>query len=97
MTRDPRLKSHDIYGFGQEEVIQHTKNMKTPIFIAKFLNGPFFEPKERFDEFLEVLKKSNSCCDFHLLNGTHHARLNHPENFSELIVNFINRYNMKGI
>lgn len=66
--------------------------MKTPIFIAKFLSGSYFEAKEYFDEFLEVLKITNNDCDFHLVEGTHHAHLNNPEDFAELIVNFINKY-----
>lgn len=73
-----------------------SRNMTTPIFIAKFKNGPYFEDKKHFYELLDLVKKTSSDCEFHQLDGTHHLHLNHPEDVAGLINKFISKHYQKG-
>lgn len=78
----------------QDEVMRYSHNMKTPMFITKFKNGPYFENPNNFYQLLDLVNRTSSDCEFHELEGSHHSHLNHPENISELINEFISRHHI---
>lgn len=94
-TRDPRLKINDTVSFCQDELLQYAQNFSPPIFISKFKGGSYYEVKENFYEVLDILKRTSVDCDFHYVDGTHHAHLNNPQDVSGLIANFIRRHNIE--
>lgn len=72
--------------------MEYSDNMTTPLFIAKFKDGPYFENSDNFYQLLDIVKRTSSDCEFHELAGSHHSHLNNPENLSELINNFLSRH-----
>lgn len=94
-TRDPRLKSGELTTLSQNELVEHAQNITCPIFIAKCKAGSYYEVKENFYDVLDVLKRCSVDCDFHYVEGTHHAHLNNPEELAVLIRKFIQRNNIE--
>ncbi|CAG9763923.1 unnamed protein product [Ceutorhynchus assimilis] len=87
-TRDPRLKSVDLYTFSQEEYIRHSPNISCPVFLSKFTQRMF--AKEIFQELKRVLQKSEA----HIVEGTHHGHLNNPERHAVLLKGFFDRFEL---
>lgn len=94
-TRDPRLKYAGYFGSSQAASVENAQRITCPIFITKFKQGSYFEEKERFYEVLDVVKKHSADCDFHHVEGTHHAHLNNPERFAKLLRNFIQKHSAR--
>ncbi|XP_060527989.1 probable serine hydrolase isoform X2 [Cylas formicarius] len=92
-TRDPRLKSGELLTFSQSDLVEFAQNIKCPIFVIKARGGSYYEAKENFYEVLDVLKRSSVDCDFHYIEGTHHAHLNNPnDELAQLFRNFIQKH-----
>lgn len=90
-SRDPRLKSDDLIGLCQNDLVQSAQSMTIPMFLTKSaesvsLNNPSFK------EILEVLKKTSVDCAFHYVQGTHHMHLNNPENVAEILNDFLTKH-----
>lgn len=89
-TRDPRIKSSDLSGFSQDELLHYTEKITIPVFITK--SSTSFESKENFYSVVDILKRTSKDCEFHYVEGTHHQHLNNPENINELLNDFIRRH-----
>ncbi|XP_072385132.1 probable serine hydrolase [Diabrotica undecimpunctata] len=94
-TRDPRLKTGSFSTYCQRDLVELAQLITMPIFIAKAKDSVYYEDKENFYEVIDVVKRSSSDFDFHYVSGSHHVHLNHPENVSDLINNFLRKNNVK--
>ncbi|XP_037945289.1 probable serine hydrolase, partial [Teleopsis dalmanni] len=90
-ARDSRLKSSMFYPFSREVPFEMAKRIKCPHLFIKALGGPYYEPKENYDDTLEILKQ-NPLFEYHEVEGTHHVHLNNPERVAPIINDFISRW-----
>lgn len=91
-TRDPRLKNRNVYEFSQEELLEFAKVLTLPIFVTKTKQGSYYESKQNFYDFLDVVKNTSVDFEFHYVNGKHHMHLNNPQDVAPLLDEFIARY-----
>lgn len=95
-TRDNRWK----YSLGmyvpQEVSIELAKRMRMPYLFLKASNSPYYENKKYYDEMVEVMKKHNDKFECHMIEGTHHLHLTHPESVSGIISDFLIKHRMEA-
>lgn len=93
-SRDPRLKCGPILGWTKEDVLTATARVDFPVFLILNDGNPFKAFREVNNAASEILKKKDNF-EFYGANGTHHAHLNDPQQFADLMSPFLKK-NYKG-
>lgn len=90
-SRDSRLKNSNFVSFPQEVPVEMARRITCPHLFIKALQGPYYEPKEYYDEVLAVLKQKPNFV-YHEVEGSHHVHLNEPEKVAKVVNSFLNKY-----
>ncbi|XP_059615311.1 probable serine hydrolase [Phlebotomus argentipes] len=93
-TRDNRLKGFSFQTLSQEIAIGMTKRITCPYMFIKCTNSVYYEDKKYIDEIIGVFKENNPNFEYHTIEGRHHAHLNEPHKFSDLLTRFIRKHRM---
>ncbi|XP_017769189.1 PREDICTED: probable serine hydrolase [Nicrophorus vespilloides] len=91
-NRDSRLKCGSLINWPQKDLLEAAKRVSFPIFISKAAESPFFSNKDYYETLFKILEENNKRCEFHDVPGTHHAHLNTPEIFKDILPKFIEKY-----
>lgn len=91
-ARDARLKTGPLLGWTDKDVLEASSRVKFPILLAMCDHSPFFKHRKQADECLQIVEKNSCDYEFHIVNGTHHAHLNKPEEVSKILYPFIEKY-----
>lgn len=91
-TRDPRLKSIELFRITMEELLLYVKRIKSPLFLAKAVSANSVKHNEQFYDVLPILQENNQDLDFHIVEGTHHVHLNDPEQVAYILNKFIHKH-----
>lgn len=91
-TRDPRLKSMELFRITMEELQLYVKRLKSPLFLAKAVSANPIKRNEQFYDVLPILQENNQDLDFHIVEGTHHVHLNNPEQLADILNKFIRKH-----
>ncbi|KAF5296589.1 hypothetical protein FQR65_LT19812 [Abscondita terminalis] len=81
------------YSFQELERMQYEGSRKSISLEIKY-GFPILENKKYTLEVLEILKKVNKDFWYREVEGTHHVHLNNPERIAELIIPFIQKYDV---
>ncbi|GAB0091740.1 Probable serine hydrolase [Sergentomyia squamirostris] len=90
-TRDNRLKGFSFLSLPQEYAIAMTKRIKCPYMFIKCTNSVYYEDKKYIEEVIEVFREVNPNFEYHTIDGRHHAHLNEPHKFSDILSKFIRK------
>ncbi|XP_055688632.1 probable serine hydrolase isoform X1 [Lutzomyia longipalpis] len=91
-TRDNRLKGFNFVTLSQEIAIEMTKRIKCPYMFVKCTNSVYYEDKKYVDEIIEVFRENNPNFEYHTIQGKHHAHLNEPHKFTDILTAFIRKH-----
>lgn len=91
-SRDSRLKYSMTLGLSEEDTHVMARRLHSPMMAIKFAEGILFEPKDKSDKIIALLKANNPLFEEHTIPGTHHSHLNNPELVAPLIIDFLQRY-----
>ncbi|KAF5283166.1 hypothetical protein FQR65_LT02678 [Abscondita terminalis] len=94
ITRDLRVKVSPLLTMTQKDIVERTKKITFPYFVSRSTGFPILENKKYTLEVLEILKKVNKDFWYREVEGTHHVHLNNPERIAELIIPFIQKYDV---
>jgi len=90
-TRDSRLKYNFTPNFSQPVSVELAKKLNMPHIFLKALNSPYYEPKNYYDEVIDILK-GNKNFEHHVVDSTHHMHLTEPEKVAPIISAFIEKH-----
>lgn len=76
----------------QEVTLEMVKRMQMPYLFIKATNSPYYEDKAYFRETIQAMRKHNPNFEWHLVEGTHHLHLTHPNSISKIVTNFIDKH-----
>lgn len=92
LTRDSRLKTCALYNIPQEEAVESGRRLTMPVLAIKASDMPYVGKKEDFMEVFDVVKDTSSDFRFHIIEGSHHVHLNHPERVQGIVTEFLNKH-----
>lgn len=95
-TRDGRLKGNIATAINHEVAMELAKKIQFPYIAIEASKSQFFDTKEKNLEFINFLKSNNPNFEHHVVDGTHHVHLNHPEKIIDIVNKTINKYHPPG-
>uniref|UniRef100_A0A1L8DBV8 AB hydrolase-1 domain-containing protein n=1 Tax=Nyssomyia neivai TaxID=330878 RepID=A0A1L8DBV8_9DIPT len=91
-TRDSRLKGFAFQSISQEVAIAMTKRITCPYMFIKCTKSVYYEDKKYIDEIIECFQENNPNFEYQTIEGKHHAHLNEPQKFKDILTAFIRKH-----
>lgn len=94
LNRDPRLRILPVYtNWSHEQLKEITRYIKCPYLVIQSDIKMHMEDLKYYYEILDILRKSSSDCQYHLVPGTHHIHLTDTQAVAKVIDPFLEKYN----
>lgn len=90
LTRDIRLKYFAfLHCLPHEFLIELASRIQCEVLNIKGRQGMFYEPKEYYQQTLDLVRATASRLEYHEVEGSHHVHLNNPENLAHIVTAFL--------
>lgn len=89
-SRDRRLLAAPLAFIPKEDQLILARKTTADVLVIKFIDGPYFEDPEDYQEHMEALRTSSKCVRYVEIEGKHHTHLTHPETVAPIINDFLN-------
>ena len=95
-ANDGRLKYHLLMTIPQQISIELAKQLNMPYLYLRAAKNHvydhYFHPYQvEITEIVDILKKSNSKFEYHVIDSSHHMHLTEPEKISSIVSQFIEK------
>jgi len=88
-SRDIRHVIPSISGYTADQHAEYAKKLTCPLLLLKAKNGPLYEDKAIYDEFINIYRQHSQGFEYVEVEGTHHVHLVNPENVAQQINQFL--------
>ncbi|KAF4532369.1 hypothetical protein B566_EDAN003673 [Ephemera danica] len=90
LSRDMRLKIWFYHSFPHDCLVELTSRVKCEVLSIQYKSGARFDKPEHIQQTLDILRVTAKKFEHHVLDGSHHAHMNNPEQIATIVTNFIN-------
>jgi len=90
-ARDLRHVIPSISSYTVDQHAEYAKKLCCPLLLLKAKNGPLYEDKAIYDDFIEIYRQHSQGFEYTEVEGTHHVHLVNPENVAPHINKFFSQ------